>query len=235
MSMKRPLRALALLPAYAAFVALAFCASPAPAQTPEDAAAQAKERSGPAPLSEHFGKTAVIVYSLTGNTLNMAEKIRQKTGGDILRIETVEIYPSGEQLIPYAKKQRDELGKPTLKTPLPDLSGYDTIFLGSPVWFHELPPAVALYLEAMDFGDRQLAPFLTCGGGPGEAMETLRKSVRNARMLEPRVITRFASRPAEDIDREIDSWLQSLRAGTPRDDAPQVPENGAPDASAAPR
>ncbi|MDR2611554.1 MAG: NAD(P)H-dependent oxidoreductase [Deltaproteobacteria bacterium] len=185
------------------------------ALAPRPAAAQAQP--GGAGLAEEsgFGKALVIVYSVTGNTMNMAERIRARVGADIVRIETVESYPEGDQLIPYAKKERDELRKPTLKGPLPDVGPYDMIFIGSPVWFHGLPAATSLFLAAMDFQGKPLAPFLTAGGGPGEAMAALRGSARNARLLEHRVITRYSSRPDEDIDREIDSWLKILQGGPP--------------------
>jgi flavodoxin len=205
-----------------AFAALAWSAAPACAQSPN--ANAAPETPAP-PFAAHFGKTVIIVYSVTGNSLNMAERIRARTGGDIVQLETEETYPVGENLIPYAKKERDELRKPTLKLPLPDISGYDTVFLGTPVWFHELPAAMSLFLDAMDFQGKPLVPFLTAGGGPGDSMDSLRSSAKNARVLEHKVITRYASRPAEDIDKEIDVWLATLRDGPQPEGGPDVPDS----------
>ncbi|MDR1039200.1 MAG: hypothetical protein LBR80_03355 [Deltaproteobacteria bacterium] len=196
--------------AVALATALAFAvAAPATAQPP--AGQGGKEQL--APYARDFGKTLIIVYSVTGNTLDMAERIQARTGGDIERIETEEVYPAGDQLIPYAKEQRDALIKPNLIVPLPDVSGYDTVFLGTPVWFHELPPATALFLAAFDFQGKRLAPFLTCGGGPGDSLHSLRHSAKNAKVMEGKVLTRYASRPAEDIDKEIDLWLAALLDG----------------------
>ncbi|MDR1313327.1 MAG: hypothetical protein LBQ12_06430, partial [Deltaproteobacteria bacterium] len=148
-----------------------------------------------------------------------------------------------DQLIPFAKKERDELRKPALKLPLPDVSEYDTVFFGSPVWFHELPAATAQLLDSLDFLGKPVAPFLTAGGGPGDSMETLRTVARNARILEGKVVTRYASRPAEDIDREVDFWLKELslapappadaRTGVPPAEAPPDPAPGGSGASPA--
>jgi flavodoxin len=223
-------RAIALAAAaLSAAIAAAAASAPARAQEPGSGG----QGGEPPPYAAHFGKTLIIVYSLTGNTLDMAERIRALTGGDISRIETVETYPSGDQLIPYAKKQRDESRKPYLKSPLPDPGPYQTVFMGTPVWFHDLPPAVTAFLESMDFQGKALAPFITAGGGPGEAMDALRSSARNARVLDAKVITRYQSRPAEDIDREISLWLGALRDGVPADG---VPAGAAPaDGATAPR
>ncbi|MDR1080449.1 MAG: hypothetical protein LBQ79_05710 [Deltaproteobacteria bacterium] len=214
-----------LLKAIAAFCVLAGLLL---SQVLPPSARQAPAETVPA-VSRNLGKTLIIVYSVTGNTLDMAERIQARTGGDIVRIETVEPYPAGGNLIPYAKRERDELRWPELRRPLPDVGGYDTVFLGTPVWFHGLPPATVLFLEAMDFGGKPLAPFLTAGGGPGDSADALRNSARNARIMGHKVITRYASRPGEDIDKEIGLWLAALLAEPLPDPLPDASASPEPD------
>ncbi|MDR3154898.1 MAG: hypothetical protein LBW85_11700 [Deltaproteobacteria bacterium] len=214
------------LPA-ALILAAAALAAPAAAQETSPGASAAAP-----PFAETFGKTLVIVYSVTGSTLDLAGKIQALTGGDLVRIETEETYPVGEELIPYAKRQRDELRKPVLKGAPPDVSSYDTVFLGSPVWFHELPPAVTELLAVLDFQRKPLAPFLTAGGSAGDSAEQLRTLAKTALIREPLVVFRYMSRPGEEIDKEVEDWLKSLRDGPaiePPSDAPADANAGAPE------
>jgi flavodoxin len=189
-----------------------------PQATDTNAAVEAEAVPAKAPLSSEekealakfFGKNLIIVYSVTGNTLNMAETIKAVTGGEIYRIETVETYPSGKELIPYAKKERDELRNPTLKGSPPDFKEYDYIFFGTPVWFHDLPAATVLFLEKTDFGGKNVIPFLTAGGGPGDSLQSLTKAVKNAKLLQAKVLTRYGTHSAEEIQAEVATWLKSF-------------------------
>jgi flavodoxin len=167
-------------------------------------------------VSEHFGDNLIVVYSVTGNTLNMAETIQKMTGGEILQIETEEVYPLGKDLIPYAKQERDELRLPTLKGETPDLGKYDCVFLGTPVWFHDVPPAVRLFLGEADFLGKPVIPFLTAGGGPGDTLATLTRLVKNGKLQRAKLLTRYSDRTPEEIDAEVGNWLVSLTAdGSP--------------------
>jgi flavodoxin len=161
-------------------------------------------------LKKFFGKNLIIVYSVTGNTLHMAEAIQAVTGGEIFRIETVETYPLGKELIPYAKKERDELRVPTLRSSVPDFSSYDHIFFGTPVWFHDLPAATVLFLNAADFGGKKVIPFITAGGGPGDSLQSLSKTIKNAKLLQAKILTRYSNRSPEEIESEVATWLKSF-------------------------
>jgi flavodoxin len=163
-----------------------------------------------AALETFFGKNLIIVYSVTGNTLDMANIIQSITKGDIYRIETEETYPSGEDLIPYAKKERDELRVPTLKGTPPSLEEYDYIFLGTPVWFHDIPPATLLFLSQTDFAGKKLIPFITAGGGPGDSIDSITKNAKNAKIVSSKLITRYAALPKNEIQVDIINWLKTI-------------------------
>jgi flavodoxin len=113
-------------------------------------------------------------------------------------------------LIPYAKKERDELRVPTLRSSPPDFSSYDYIFFGTPVWFHDLPAATVLFLGKADFGGKKVIPFLTAGGGPGDSLLSLGKAVKNAELLQAKILTRYANRSQEEIESEVATWLKSF-------------------------
>ncbi len=77
----------------------------------------------------------IIYYSLTGNTKSIAEKIRKKTGGDVFEIQTVRAYPPEYSATTEEAKRELQTGDlPALKKNPPDMSSYDLILVGSPVW-----------------------------------------------------------------------------------------------------
>ncbi len=86
-------------------------------------------------MSHHSSKVLIVFYSLTGNTKRIAEKIREKTGGDLFEIETVSTYPAEYSALTEEAKRELQAGDlPALKKSPPDLSPYGLILVGGPVW-----------------------------------------------------------------------------------------------------
>ncbi|MDR2351816.1 MAG: NAD(P)H-dependent oxidoreductase [Deltaproteobacteria bacterium] len=161
-----------------------------------------------------FQNSLIIVYSVTGNTLKMAQIIQEKTGAELFVIETEETYPVGDQLIPYLKKLRDDKIIPKLKEFKLDISKYDYIFLGTPVWFHDIPAPTKVFLDQTDFAGKPVVPFVTAGGGPGEILTSLSEAIQNAEIKEAKIISRYAAKPQEDIINEVELWLESLNTSS---------------------
>lgn len=108
-------------------------------------------------------KTLVVYFTWGGTTQRMAEMIADSTGADVFRIETVEPYPSAYRATTdVAKKERDDGIYPPLKG-FPDLSHYDTVFVGCPVWWHTVPMAVEGFLRdaRQSLAGKTVVPFCT--------------------------------------------------------------------------
>lgn len=157
-----------------------------------------------------MGKKVLVAYfSYSGNTKSVAEKIHQRVGGDIFRIETVDTYPAdyNETAYSIAKKQHDEGIKPELKDN-GDVSGYDIIFVGTPVWWYEMAPAVKTFLSNNKFEGKILVPFITHGGGGKyHVAEDMADMSKASKVLEPLVLYNDGG---ADADKEIDKWVKSL-------------------------
>jgi hypothetical protein len=81
-------------------------------------------------------KILIVYFSHSGNTRHMAGQIHERIGGDILEIRTVNIYSEDyDTVVEQAKQEQNRNARPKLSTQLPDLSVYDTIFVGYPNWF----------------------------------------------------------------------------------------------------
>lgn len=91
---------------------------------------------GPAAAVERrFGRVLVVYYSLSGHTREIAEKIKALTGGDIYEIKTAEEIKTTPWFYLTLRRQIKEKNYPVLAGELPDLSRYDIIFVGAPVWW----------------------------------------------------------------------------------------------------
>ena len=100
-----------------------------------------------------------------GNTEYVAKVIQQTVGGDLFRIETVEEYPlDHDPLVDQAAGEQDEKKRPELLNHVENFEQYETIILGFPNWWADLPMPVYTFLEEYDFSGKTIIPFVTHGG-----------------------------------------------------------------------
>lgn len=100
-----------------------------------------------------------------GNTEYVAKIIQETVGGDLFRIEAVREYTHDhDALTDYAADEKARNERPELKNHLDDISKYDTVILGYPNWWADLPMPVYTFLEEYDFGTKTIIPFVTHGG-----------------------------------------------------------------------
>lgn len=120
-----------------------------------------------------------IVPLERGNTQLAAELIQQAVDGDLFEIEAAKPYPQDYRAcVERAKEELAVDGRPALKG-LPDVSGYDVVFLGYPNWCGTVPMPVASVLEALDLTGKRLRPFCTNeGSGLGASMADIRRLAR---------------------------------------------------------
>lgn len=89
-------------------------------------------------------KSLILYYSYRGNTQHIAERIHTTIGGDIARIDTVVPYTgSYDDVVAQGEREVKQGFLPELKPMDIDLSRYDTIVLGTPVWCTPVPPPCA--------------------------------------------------------------------------------------------
>ena len=111
-------------------------------------------------------KTLVAYFSATGTTQRVSERIVDITGADVYRIEAADPYADN----PYDDSDRIQHEAYNDLRPgvvnLPDASiiaQYDTIFVGSPIWWHQPAMVVCTFLEAYDLSGKTIIPFFTYG------------------------------------------------------------------------
>jgi len=113
----------------------------------------------------HTGENYQVGVIEKGNTHIMADMIAEITGADEFEIKTVNPYPKTyQECTEIAKKELEENARPELSTKVEDMSKYEVIFLGYPIWWSDFPPAVYTFLESYDFKGKTIIPFCTSAG-----------------------------------------------------------------------
>jgi flavodoxin len=156
-------------------------------------------------------KVLIIYYSLTGNTKSIAEKIQNKTGGDVFEIKTAKTYPTEYSALTEEAKRELQTGDlPALKKSPPDMSLYDLIFVGSPVWWYTVSTPVMSFLRQADFAGKKVAAFCTHEGGIGKFFPHFKEQAKNAIVLEGLDLYNVRQVRKGEFDKTLDSWLSKL-------------------------
>lgn len=149
----------------------------------------------------------------TGSTQFVAQLIQKQTDGDLFRIETVTHYPrQHDALLRVAEKEQQTNARPSLKTPIPDLSDYDTIYVGYPIWWYTMPMVIYSLFEQNDFAGKTVIPFTTHGGS------RLADSLRQIARIQPqaRLVTRALSISRNDVSgpdvpAQVEQWVKQVQ------------------------
>ena len=130
---------------------------------------QAPAAQGKRILVAYFSRadenTGGVGYIEKGNTHILAEMVADITKGDLFEIKTVKPYPKEYRpATEVAKQEKENNERPEINGPLPDMSQYDVIFLGYPIWWSDLPMGVYTFLEKENFAGKTIIPFCTHEG-----------------------------------------------------------------------
>ena len=155
-------------------------------------------------------KVLVVYFSQSGNTQKLAKLISDRVGGDFVRIETVQTYPTEyNELADFAKNERDNNIKPELKDLEIDIDDYDTIFIGYPIWWYQMPMAMYTFFDTYNFDGKTIVPFNTHeGSGNGGTYDDIKELEPKAKVLEGLPIR--GGDMANDQSSKVDNWLKEL-------------------------
>ena len=113
-----------------------------------------------------------------------------------------------------ARKELEENARPELGMELPDLSKYDTIFIGYPIWWGDLPMVLYTLFDRLDFTGKNIVPFSTHGGsGWAGTRETIARLEPGATMVEGLSVSRDDIADAAPLIRR---WVERIGAKASR-------------------
>ena len=155
-------------------------------------------------------KTLVAYFSATGTTAAAAKKLAEAAGADLYEIKPAVPYTK-EDLNWMNKKSRssvemnDKSSRPELADKSADISSYDLILVGFPIWWYVAPTIINTFLESYDFAGKKIVLFATSGGsGFGKAVESLKGSCPGAEIAEGKLLNRMPDAA------ELRKWVESL-------------------------
>ena len=116
-----------------------------------------------------MSKSLIIYFSITGNTKRVAQQMARKIGADLYQIDVENPYTSKDLdwIIPNCRanvEQKDSASRPAYHGKLPDISQYDTVIFGHPIWWGIPPRIIYTVIEALDLTGKKVASFATSGG-----------------------------------------------------------------------
>lgn len=152
-------------------------------------------------------KSLVLYFSATGTTKKVAELIREVTNSDIEEIIPRDKYTNED--LNYNNdnsraniEQNDNNARPEIASNI-DISNYDVIYLGYPIWWGNVPKIILTLIENNNFEGKTIIPFCTSGGsGIEESINTLKSynlNIKNGK--------RFSSGTDKE---DVSSWINSL-------------------------
>ena len=111
----------------------------------------------------------VAYFSASGVTAKAAEAIAKAVGGDLYEIIPQAPYTAADlnwndKHSRSSGEMQDEQSRPALAAPVKDLTGYDTVFVGFPIWWGVEPRVVDSFLDQAELSGKKIIPFATSGG-----------------------------------------------------------------------
>lgn len=176
---------------------------PSGADTPSDTS---PPDNTPAPKA---GNILIAYFSCTNNTENIARNIAEITGGSIYKITPRVPYTSAD--LNYNtdcranREQNDDGCRPEIDGNVTDMTRYDAVFIGYPIWWGQAPKIIYTFLESYDFSGKTVIPFCTSGSsGVGSSASNLHSLAPNAQWKDGK---RFSGGASKDSVRD---WVNGL-------------------------
>lgn len=145
-----------------------------------------------------------------GNVEYMAQTIQNTVGGDLFRIETVEQYPlDHDPLVDQAAEEQDADIRPELSSHIENPEQYETIFLGFPNWWGDMPQALYTFLEEYDFSGKTIIPFCPHGGSGFSGTESTIASLQPDAKVSDEGLAVSRNDVAGSAD-QVAAWAEGL-------------------------
>ena len=143
-----------------------------------------------------------------GNTEMIVNYLKQVTNITSFKINPETDYPTNyQEMVTLAQNEKSSNARPSIKDPLTDISKYDTILLGYPIWHGDLPNIVMTQLEMLDFEGKTIYPFNTHeGSGLGRSISDIKNSAPKADVKDGFALRGTEARK-EDSHESIRNWL----------------------------
>ena len=155
-------------------------------------------------------KTLLLYYSYGGNTRRVAQHIQNILGCDVAEISTVTPYSGSYNfIVDQGKREVDSGYEPSIRPIDKNIKDYDTVILGTCVWWYTFAPAVKTMLSAVDWKGKTVYPFATNGGWIGHTFKDIEKACSGAE-VKMGLNIRFDENQMRTSMTDIDRWIGQI-------------------------
>ena len=156
----------------------------------------------------------IVYFSYTGHTKMIAESIQKKLQCDILEIKPEKAYSRDYELVVSEEQNNSSSNKtPEIENINIDLSKYDEIIIGTPVWWYTIAPVIRTFLKQNDLSNKKIIPFATNAGWLGHTFQEIRDLCPNSNVEnEMNIVFTEDYRENQIVTEpdEIDKWMSNL-------------------------
>ena len=130
----------------------------------------------------------VAYFSASGVTGSVAEKLADEIGADLFEIVPEKPYTNADLDWQNSRSRssvemKDRNARPAISSKIVDMSRYDVIFVGFPIWWYREPSIIDTFMEAYDFSGKTIVPFATSGGsGLGDAPKNMQALAKGSKV-----------------------------------------------------
>ncbi len=159
-----------------------------------------------------MSKKLVVYFSYTGNTRKIANIIKDKLNCDILELNPVVDYSTDYQKVVDEEQSLEGSNHmPEIKDINVNLDNYDTIIIGTPVWWYTISPVIRTFLNKYDLSNKTVIPFATNAGWIGKTFTEIKKRCPNSSVINEMniVFESYKDKLVTSMD-EIDEWIDKI-------------------------
>ena len=161
----------------------------------------------------HAGENYNVGVVEEGNTAKLAKVIAEQTGADLFEIVPVVDYPqSYDECLEVATAEQREGARPEYVGDVENWDQYDTVFIGYPIWWGEIPNIVYTFMENHDFAGKTVIPFNTHeGSGQSHSQRDIENALPDATVLQGLAVRgATAQNDADATAKAVSDWLSGL-------------------------
>ena len=161
----------------------------------------------------HAGENYNVGVIEEGNTAKLAKVIAEQTGADLFEIVPVVDYPqSYDECLEVATAEQREGARLEYMGDVENWDQYDTVFIGYPIWWGEIPNIVYTFMENHDFAGKTVIPFNTHeGSGQSHSQRDIENALPDATVLQGLAVRgATAQNDADATAKAVSDWLSGL-------------------------
>lgn len=155
--------------------------------------------------------TLIVYYSYSGTTQRVAERLQALTGGTVYELTLANPYTGDSYDVSdrvFAERDAGEM--PELAGELPNLSEYDTIVIGTPVWNDSMANPIISYLEQTDFNGKTVSLFWTYITNEGTTEKDFSEQAQNAQIADGLALRSANTISDNELNQKLQNWLNKM-------------------------